>query len=168
MEKFYRITDKKIVDQYISAKANEEIYRKAIQEFKERHEIETSGYYYVPDALYLCLNSGDKERFESSLKKYSSVFKKTSKEHKEFMQILKDKGFSQDPKQNKLPSFMFLINSIGRVRTSTFLVDNIVYLQVIAEDTPRMDPKIEHEEIKGSEFYRIYEEVKEGYEKVSE
>lgn len=158
MEKFFIITDEcNYKKDYIDYKKNIKEVNKFVKEFFEENKIEASQYYVTNKQLYIIPNKNDIEKFDKFLNKPIQQglrgFKKNSKINKLFTQKLKDKNL----KVLSRPSLWMYMNGVyGNMKTTTYLLENTVYLKLSTTYDGQINEK-GFKEIKGSEYYAAIE-----------
>lgn len=157
MEKFFIITDEcNYKKDYIEYRENIKVVNDIVKEFFDENEIDTSEY-CINDVLYIVPTSKDIEKFDKMLNKPIQQglrqFKKNSKIHKAFFKKISDKNI----KILRSPSIWMYMNGMyGHMRTSTYLVNNVMYLKLSTDYDRNVNEK-GFKEIKASEYYLALE-----------
>lgn len=125
MERYFTIQSQQVVDDHSAWVRASEARRLAFVQLADEIGIESHEFYTVSDRLMVSLTPKDIEKFKSSLKQYSRTdFKKTSPESKRWLEILKEKGFT-----NKRRPFMgnYIGAGIGRSTSNILELGGVLY-----------------------------------------
>lgn len=128
----------------------------SFKEFAKEEGIEATEIYLASDSLTIVPTDNDCKKFGNEFKKNDKGnFKLNSKTSKKWVLWCKERGITTP----KRPHIDFEFNLFGRTSSRLFMSNNVLYASFQSQydfNNPKM-----FEEIKGSEFYKAWEE-KEG------
>ena len=158
MEKFFIITDEcKFKGKYLEYKESCKNINEYLNEFFKENNIESSQYYLGNKQLFICPSENDLKLFSKELNKPIEYglrgFKKNGKINKSFLNGLKEK----DLKIQYKPNLCMYINFLGKLWTTTFIKNNVMYAKIETENYCEIKSK-GFVEIKASEYYKVQEE----------
>ena len=135
---------------------------KVFEELKKKVGLETNNF-SPSERLFIIPTEKDLLKFDKDLskKEYPSglrSFKKTSTVQKEWEKLLKENNIKILHKPNIVWDFNY---GVGRFRTKLFHYKDDLYCSIETEHLSKEVPE-GYEEIKGSTFYKIIEQIKEG------
>lgn len=158
MVKFFIITDEcGYKDDYKNYRKNVEDVSEVVAEFFNENAIEAIQYHLTSNQLYIVPTNKDLEKFDKDLNKSIEyglrAFKKKSKINKLFIQKLKSRNLSILDRPNLR---MYIDGFSGRMSTTTYLVNDVMYLRLSTDYDVEINEK-GFNEIKASEYYLAIE-----------
>lgn len=156
MEKFFIVKkDSQLHTDYFSYLEDRKKVGAAFNELREQFGIETHEFYPFKNSLVIVPTENDVEKFINLMKKTSrGEFKKTSEQHKAWVEKVKDIERMGSPK------LMFYFPLLGkRWSERLFEYNGKVYCSIDADVDFEAPDFVT--EIKGSEFYKVIEEFEE-------
>lgn len=160
MEKFYTVNEgSRLYDDYWAWRNSIEPNKKIVNDFFSEFGVEASLYCPGPSRIGIVPTENDKVKFAKQLCSKETneglrFFKKTSAIGKEWVKrALNLKNVSK-------PSPAWYNNYMGRSSTRLFDYNGVLYCSFSADQIEM--PSDTFTEIKGSEFYRILEEIENG------
>lgn len=159
MEKFYIVTtESDLYDGYMKYKENIPVVNEVAKFIMQKYGVETLTYAATNDYLYIEATKDDVIKFGKQLKNPTDnnlyAFKKSSEIGKEWVLTLKEKDITVLRK----PMVGMYFSTIGKSRSRLFDIDGTVYATY--DNDGEFKNPIGFQEIKGSEFYKIIEDVK--------
>lgn len=159
MEKFYIVTEQsRLHKDYFEYKNNAKRIKELVNEFTDKHTIETHLYYPSNSGIAIVPTKNDKELFDKMLNKSVGeglrFFKKNSKISKDWINLL---DINNIKVINKPMVGFYIRGLLGKHRTRLFDVEGILYCSVDT-DVQEINCPEGFTEIKASEFYKVIEE----------
>lgn len=158
MEKFYIVKpDSKLHQEYWEWRNSVSENNKAIVDFFNENGISAIQYYSSKECLGIIPTDEDKEKFEKQFTKYAvdgglRLFKKNSKIGKAWIAFTSTMTFKNRPSPAWYNKFF-----VGRSSSRLFDYNGVLYASMDAEKVEM--PESIFDEINGSEFYKIMEEM---------
>lgn len=157
MEKFYIIPkESRYYKNYLDYQEMTHKMCNAFNEFAKEEGIEANELYMDSNGLYIVPTDSDCKKFGNEFKKNDKGnFKLNSKTSKKWVLWCKERGITTPHR----PHIDFEFNLFGRTSSRMFMSNNILYASFESQydfDNPKL-----FEEIKGSDFYKAWEEKEE-------
>ena len=159
MENCFIVTNQsELHKDYYDYRENVKIVDNIVKGLMDKYNINTKWYYVDKFGFAIEPTEKDIELFDKMLKipieNGIRFFKKSSKIHKEWMNLLKTKNITVLRK----PFVGFYFNVHGKVRTRLFDVNDVLYCSIECNNVDYIECPEGIERIKTSEFYKIVED----------